>query len=78
VSHRGTYFCNQVEPSASSYYVEWGGFFNKISSSVLIRAESGHRYFISFLADREDMKEVSEALGLKEIHGLKYCEYTPQ
>ena len=77
VSHRGSYFCNQTDPGASSYYVEWGGFFEKVTSSVLVRAEPGQRYYVSFLADRQDMKEVSESLALQEMQGLEYSELTP-
>jgi len=76
VSHRGSYFCHETPPGEYSYYVEWGGFFEKVRTSAIIRAEANRQHFISFLADVPDMKEVSKTLALKEIQGLEYAEYS--
>ena len=76
VSHRGSYFCHETPPGEYSYYVEWGGFFEKVTTSTIIRAEANRQHFISFLADVPDMKEVSKTLALKEIQDLEYAEYS--
>lgn len=76
VSHRGSYFCHETPPGEYSYYVEWGGVFEKVTTSTIIHAESNRQHFISFLADVPDMKEVSKILALKEIQNLKYAEYS--
>lgn len=76
VSHRGSYFCHETPPGEYSYYVEWGGFFEKTTSSTIIRAEANRQHFISFIVDIPDMKEVSKTLALKEIKGLEYAEYS--
>jgi hypothetical protein len=75
VSYRGSYFCHETPPGEYSYYVEWGGFFEKVTTSTIIHAEANKQYFISFLSDVPDMKEVSKTLALKEIQGLEYVEY---
>jgi len=77
VSFRGSYFCHETPPGKYSYYVEWGGFNEKITTSTIITAEANKQYFISFLADIPDMKEVSKTLALKEMKDLEYAEYLP-
>ena len=75
VSHRGSYFCHETPPGEYSYYVEWGGSFEKVTTSTIIRAEANKQYFISFLAYIPDMKEVSKTLALEEMKDLEYVEY---
>lgn len=75
VSHRGSYFCHETPPGEYSYYVEWGGFFEKVTTSTIIRAEVNRQHFLSFLADIPDMREVSKTLALKEMQDLEYIEY---
>jgi len=77
VSHRGTYFCHETSPGEYSYYVEWGGVNEKITTSIMIRAKVNKQYFISFLADAAEMREVSKSLAQKEMKDLEYTEYLP-
>lgn len=77
VSYRGSYFCHETSPGEYSYYIEWGGFNEKVTTSVMIRAKANKQSFISFLADVAEMREVSKSLALKEMKGLDYAEYFP-